>query len=632
MKINPRLLLPFLSVLLILGVPLQTSAAGKFVDTGNTEFEQHVDFIAGKGIISGYEENGKSLFKPNQPVTRFQAAKMLVIATGNENMDASEYTFPDLKSDEAKKYVGIATKLGFFSGYSDGTFKPMRTLKRGQMIKVLANAFNVEEPITVEKPLMFSDVEIGYENASKLNGLYYNGIAQGSLGEFRTGSELSRAQFSMFLARAMDAKFRLKVAPVNNTVIANARVHKNLGSSLNIRSTPSTNGKVIGKLAPDSLVAIVKNNNLKTSEWVQIRYEKGPAYINAGSDYVSMLDSDSQEIGSATHAVKVNTKDASDPVLNVRSQPSISGIVIGQLKNGDVIDVYGAKAGWNLVIYNGLPGYIQSAYTEKVEAPPAPPKPPVAPAGNVVGKVTVNSLNVRQGPSDSSASLGTLGKGAQVSVKKIDGWWAQIDYNGRTAYVHKTFLKLKNTTGSILQNRIFVVDAGHGGSDPGTSKNNVTEKAITLKVSKKVEQKLKAAGATVYMTRTGDTYPSLKDRVNYANQKLAETFVSIHVNSAGATSAKGSEVFFNTSKNMNASESSFLAYDVQQRLVKDVGMLNRGSKDSEFYVVKNNNMPAILVELGFITNPQDFAKLTSDAYLEKYAQAIYNGIVDYYNR
>ncbi|WP_040227722.1 N-acetylmuramoyl-L-alanine amidase [Bhargavaea cecembensis] len=631
MDIKRRLLLPFLSVLLILGIPLQTEAAGKFVDTGNTEFEQHVDFIAGKGIISGYEENGKSLFKPNEPVTRFQAAKMLVIATGNENMDASEFTFPDLKSDEAKKYVGIAAKLGFFSGYSDGTFKPMRTLKRGQMIKVLANAFNVEEPITIEKPLMFSDVETGYENATKLNGLYYNGIAQGSQGEFRTGSELSRAQFSMFLARAMDQKFRLKVAPVNNTVIANARVHNNLGSALNIRNSPTTSGKVIGKLNPGSLVAILKNDNLKTSEWVQVRYEKGPAYINASSAYVAMLDADNQDIGSATHAVKVNTKSASDPVLNVRSKPSVDGVVIGQLKNGEVIDVYGAKNGWHLVIFNGLPAYIQSAYTEKVEAPPAP-KPPAAPGGNLVGKVTVNSLNVRQGPSDSTASLGKLNKGAQVTVKKLNGWWAQIDYNGKTAYVHKSFLKLKNTSGSILQNRIIVVDAGHGGSDPGTSKNGVTEKSITLKVSKLVEQKLKAAGATVYMTRSGDSFPSLQDRVDYAAQKYAEDFVSIHVNAAGSTAAKGSEVFFDTSINMNGAESSYLAYDIQQRLVKDVGMHNRGTFDKRFYVIRNQHIPAVLVELGFITNPQDYSKLTSNAYLERYAQAVYNGIVDYYNR
>src|SRR5690606_31918517 len=187
--------------------------------------------------------------------------------------------------------------------------------------------------------------------------------------------------------------------------------------------------------------------------------------------------------------------------------------------------------------------------------------------------------------------LGSLGKGAKVTVKGITGWWATIDYNGRTAYVHKSFLKLKNSSGSVLKDRIIVVDAGHGGRDPGTSRAGVTEKAIVLKVSQKVEQKLKAAGANVYMTRVGDTYPTLQNRVDYAAQKYAENFVSSHVNAAGSSAAKGAEVFFDTSANMNGSESRELAQTIQNRLVRDVGMYNRGVKDTGFYVIKNQHIP-----------------------------------------
>lgn len=625
MDIKRRFLLPFMSVLLFLSLPVQSEAAVNFSDIGGTEFEPHVKYIAEHGIIKGYQENGKTLFKPNQPVTRFQAAKMLVEATGKEHVDASDYTFTDVKGDE-KHYIQIAAKLGYFSGYPDGTFRPNNTLKRGQMIKVLANAYKVDQKITTEKPLMFSDVDTKYENASKLNGLYYSGIARGSQGRFNTGSELSRAQFSMFLARAMDQKFRLKVPANNNTAIATGKVNSGF-NHLNIRNSPSTNGDVIGNMKPGTLFTVVKNDSLKTSDWIQIRYEKGPAYINADSDYVTFLDHDKNEIGSATHSVKVNTRIPSDPVLNVRSAPSISGTVMGQLTNGDVVQVYGGKNDWLLIIYNGIPGYIQSAYTDKIDAPVTPP-----PSGNLTGKVTVNSLNVRQSPSETSTSLGKLNRGAQVKVKGVSGWWANIDYNGRNAYVHKSFLKLKNASGSILKNRIIVVDAGHGGRDGGTSSSGVTEKAITLKVSQKVEQKLKAAGATVYMTRIGDTYPSLQNRVDYAAQKYAENFVSIHVNSAGSSSANGSEVFFDTSMNMNGVESRVLAQNIQKRLVQDVGMKDRGDKDNAFYVIRNQNIPAVLVELGFITNPGDFSKLTSDAYLERYAQAVYNGIVDYYNQ
>src|SRR5690606_25150142 len=130
MDIKRRFLLPFLSVLLFLRVPIQSEAAVAFSDIGGAEFEPHVKYIAERGIIKGYTENGKTLYKPNQPVTRFQAAKMLVIATGNEHVDPAGYNFKDVNGEE-KHYIQIAAKLGFFSGYPDGTFKPNATLKRG---------------------------------------------------------------------------------------------------------------------------------------------------------------------------------------------------------------------------------------------------------------------------------------------------------------------------------------------------------------------------------------------------------------------------------------------------------------------------------------------------------------------
>lgn len=623
MDIKRRILLPVLSLLLVLGLPLQSDAATGFADIGGKEFEQHVNYIAGKGIISGYSENGTMLFKPMNHVTRFQAAKMLVIASENEGIQGADIRFSDVKNEEEQNYISKAVKLGYFSGYQDGKFRPHEPLTRGQMSKVMARAFNLKQPISLDNPLMFADTSLSYPYVADINALYYNGISQGSNGNFLSERSLTRGQFAMFLSRAMDKKFRISVPALNKTVIANGKVNTGF-NHLNIRNAPSTSGTVIGNIKPGTLFAVVKNDQLKTSDWVQIRYEKGPAYINANDLYVTFLDHDKNEIGSATHSVKVNTKSSTDTTLNVRTEPSVNGIVLGQLKNGNVVQVYGESNGWHLIIFNGIPGYIQSAYTEKVQAPSP------APSGNLNGTVTVNSLNVRQSASDSSASLGKLNKGAVVKVHGVSGWWANIDYNGRSAYVHKAFLKLKNTSGSVLKNRIIVVDAGHGGRDPGTSKAGVTEKAIVLKVSQKVEQKLKDAGATVYMTRVGDTYPTLQNRVNYAEQKYAESFVSIHVNAAGSSSARGAEVFFDTSVNMNGVESKVLAQDIQNRLVRDVGMYNRGAKDTAFYVIRNQHVPAVLVELGFITNPNDFNKLTNDAYLEKFAQAIYQGIVDYY--
>ncbi len=183
-----------------------------------------------------------------------------------------------------------------------------------------------------------------------------------------------------------------------------------------------------------------------------------------------------------------------------------------------------------------------------------------------------------------------------------------------------------------MKDRIIVVDAGHGYTDSGATRNQVYEKTITLKVAKLVEAKLKASGANVIMTRKSDTFPSLEDRVNISNSVYAETFVSIHVNAAESTSARGTEVFFDTDGNANGIESKYLATEILNKILTYADMYNRKVQDKGFYVIKNQDIPAVLVELGFISNPGDFAKLTSDVYLNKFAEAIYQGTVAYYSK
>lgn len=272
--------------------------------------------------------------------------------------------------------------------------------------------------------------------------------------------------------------------------------------------------------------------------------------------------------------------------------------------------------------------------------PPEPGQPTPNPGGATIGEVTADVLNVRSGPSNSSSVIGTLGEGAVVTVYSFNGYWAQINYNNQTGYVHKTYLKLKNTNGNPLQNRIIVIDPGHGGlsengvMDQGTSFGSLKEKDVTLSVANLVTAKLRASGATVVQTRTGDVNRQflLGDRTQIAYDNKAELFVSIHVNSAGASSASGTETYYDTSENANGDESKELAQEIQKQLVAVADMNDRGVKDSAFYVVREQNIPSVLVELGFITNNGDYSKLASSAFHETFAQAIYQGICNYYSK
>lgn len=596
-----------------------SAATAAFADVHATdEYSQEVSYIYNLGIIKGYTENGKTLFKPGNSVTRAQAAKMLVIATKNQNIAGAAISFPDVqKGTEAHLYISKAVQLGYFKGQPDGTFKPNAPLTRGQMSKVIANAFKIDLAATVSNPIMFSDIPANYENTSKVNGLYYKGIAQGSNGKFMIANSLTRGQFSLFLARALSSQFTVPVIKPNQTVIANGKVDlKVSGEVLNVRSTPSDSGRVLGTLKNGTSISVVKVHG----DWVEIRYATRPAYVHKG--FIEFLDANSKPIGLATHFVKINVDS-----LNVRSAPSASGALMGSFKSNEVIEVHGETNGWYLVLFNGLPGYINKYYT--VNYVVTAPKPVTN--FYLTGRVTVDSLNMRSSANATSSIVAKLSLGNKVTVTSINGYWAKVKYGSVTGYVHKSYLKLINSSGGVLKNRIIVLDAGHGGKDPGASKNGVTEKAIVLDVSKRVEAKLKAAGANVLMTRQTDVYPTLQDRVDYARKHYAESFISIHVNAASSTAARGAEVFYDTSSNDNGLESKYLATDLQQRIAQYADMHYRGVFDREFYVIRNQDIPAALVELGFITNSADFAKLTSATYMDKYASAIYQGIVDYYS-
>ncbi|HCG4536311.1 TPA: N-acetylmuramoyl-L-alanine amidase, partial [Salmonella enterica subsp. enterica serovar Typhi str. AG3] len=143
-------------------------------------------------------------------------------------------------------------------------------------------------------------------------------------------------------------------------------------------------------------------------------------------------------------------------------------------------------------------------------------------------------------------------------------------------------------------------------------------------------QKLEVAGAKVYMTRTGDTYPSLEERVNFAESNNGEVFISIHVNSASSSSAKGTETYYYVRTSEDDKEDINLASAINDEIVANLGMRDRGIENYPYYVIKNTTMPSVLVELGFITNSEDRSKMTTNNYVNLFATSIYNGIEEYY--
>lgn len=197
------------------------------------------------------------------------------------------------------------------------------------------------------------------------------------------------------------------------------------------------------------------------------------------------------------------------------------------------------------------------------------------------------------------------------------------------------------TLAPALANRVIVVDPGHGGIDPGVvGKNGLLEKDITLAVGKRLAANLGQAGAMVLLTREADYNLSdpatlgaaakkredLQRRVALANDNKADLYVSIHVNSFSDSSRRGAQTFVQP-----GSENSMKAGRcIQEELAGVLKNTTRQPLEVDYYITRNTSMPAVVVEIGFLTNEAEARLLEEPSYQSKVAWAIYAGLVKYF--
>lgn len=222
------------------------------------------------------------------------------------------------------------------------------------------------------------------------------------------------------------------------------------------------------------------------------------------------------------------------------------------------------------------------------------------------------------------------------------------------------------------RNKVIVIDAGHGGKDPGAiGYRKYREKVVVLSIARELKRILRSRGYKVYMTRDSDTFIKLRNRTKFANKKNADIFISIHANAVGRRDAKkasgiecyflstsrsqrakkvaamensadmdemdyyGKQSFLNTINAHNIIASNKLAIDLQRgalgalksryKNVKDAGV-----REGPFWVLVGAQMPAVLVEVGFITHPDEAKRLVSKNYQKRMAQGLANGVERYF--
>ncbi|MCI5775769.1 MAG: N-acetylmuramoyl-L-alanine amidase [Aerococcus sp.] len=253
--------------------------------------------------------------------------------------------------------------------------------------------------------------------------------------------------------------------------------------------------------------------------------------------------------------------------------------------------------------------------------------------------VEAEGAHIRQSPDTSSPiiyeahrkePLAYIGQsGAYYHVKTADGDTGYIA-NWVVTSDSQAMKQLAETAKATttLQSKTIVLDPGHGGEDPGTISDDESlyEKDITLKTAQAVKAALEGAGATVIMTRDDDETVSLAERPALANQQAADAFISLHYDKAeNNPSASGSTVY------QYGDTSTPLALAVQSQLVEKGQLPNTGIKFGDFQVLRESQMPGLLIELGYMSNLNDIAVFIQDSYYDHVAQSIVDGLTIFFN-
>lgn len=332
--------------------------------------------------------------------------------------------------------------------------------------------------------------------------------------------------------------------------------------------------------------------------------------------------------------------------LHVREEPTSQSDIVAYTKRGDKVEVSEIKFGWAKVNVNGKTGWVASHYivpvnnsnvvehtvTQKVtnEVPNE-----ITTNGDVV--INGNIVNIRSGPSTNHSIVAKAKSGDRFKLIRTDGDWKNIQLpDGTSAWVagwlvsvagqEQQVLTSKVNTGGSLDGKTVILDAGHGGIDPGSiALNGMFEKTYTLNTTLKIATKLEEAGAKVIFTRADDRYLTLDRRAEVSNAFPYSVFISVHYNSSLSQTANGISTFYYHNEDEN------LASTVQSQLISTTGLKNRGVNFGNYFVLRNNHLQSILVELGFITNQNDLNSITTDSYQAQVADAITQGLINYFN-
>lgn len=398
-----------------------------------------------------------------------------------------------------------------------------------------------------------------------------------------------------------------------------------LVDSLNVRSEPSKSSVSLGKLNKNTSITVYQIDN----EWAEIDFQGKKGWVAETYIELSNQESEAKEI-----TVGVTTAKITATGLNVRQKASLNSKVIGSVNKDETYPVLQQKDQMTqLQLSDTKKGWVVSWFVEiENEKQTSKKKDP-----NVKGsKLTTihDGTILRSKPDPSSAIIGQVNEGETFSILGMEGDWYSIKLkNGTTAYVAGWIVKVEGNTEQVtrpgvekyLEDKVIVIDPGHGGRDSGTiGVGGTLEKNLTIRTAELLRDKLQAAGAQVILTRSSNTYVALPSRVSISHIHNADAFISLHYDS--------------TMDQITSGITTYYYHDYQQALASSIAnslgstmqVPNRGYRYGDYHVIRENKRVATLIELGYLSNPVDELTITTNEYQETITSAIYNGLARYF--
>ncbi|WP_164525466.1 N-acetylmuramoyl-L-alanine amidase [Siminovitchia acidinfaciens] len=386
------------------------------------------------------------------------------------------------------------------------------------------------------------------------------------------------------------------------------------GEVVNVREKPGTSYSIITQIKKGETYPIIKEKN----DWYEVELPSGKTGWIAG--WLASKDSNSEP--SIEGTITVHN-------LNVRSEPSTESDILGKLDIDSKVKIVEESNGWSKILFDSETAWVSSQYVDKKAASQDRKN-----NDQVNIMILHDNSNIRKKPDIKSNIVGQAFAGEVYEIIDQKNDWIRVrTEKGKKGYIASWVVSMTDRpagirkTGKGISGKLIVIDAGHGGNDQGAAgANGALEKDLTMKTAKLLEKKLKKTGAIVMMTRTGDKYVPLYNRTNTAAENGADAFISLHYDSIDDASASGYTTYYYYSYEKR------LADTVHSHLSKSIKLKDRGTQFGNYYVLRENTQPAVLLELGYLSNIDEEKTIKRNKYREKVTDAIVKGLEDYFER